>query len=193
MTTSQILFLTGVLCGVLFAACAVIPQLRGGTPLRRVQWTLPAVILGFCTAFGGLAFLIDSGVAERTLFEVEVPGSQAVVPEMMEWDVAVEHPGALHELGVYLNSEANVDTPADLRVQLVDPVGRVLLDDERTLEPRCEGRDWNCDWDSYTAEFTPPVHGDMRLTVTLLTPDVPTLHVRVGDEDKTDGRRIPGY
>ncbi len=193
VTTSQILFLVMVACGVLFAGCAVVPELRGGTPLRRVDRTLPALILAFCTAFGGLAFLIDSGVAEKTLFEVEVPGSQAAVPEVLQWDVAVEHPGALHELGVYPNSDRNVETPADVRVQLVDPLGRVLLDDERTLEPRCDGKGWDCTWDSYSAEFTPPSDGDLRLTVTLFTPDVPTVHVWMGDEEKTDGKRIPGY
>ena len=38
--------------------------------------------------------------------------------------------------------------------------------------------------------FAPGVH---RLIVTLDTPDVPVLHVRVGDEQKTDGVRAPGY
>jgi len=39
----------------------------------------------------------------------------------------------------------------------------------------------------------PPADGELRLTVTLLTPDVPTVHVWLGDEEKTDGQRIPGY
>jgi hypothetical protein len=37
------------------------------------------------------------------------------------------------------------------------------------------------------------VDGNLQLTVTVLTPDVPTVHVRMGDEEKTDGQRIPGY
>ncbi len=193
MTTSQILFLTGVLCGAFFAALPVWVQVRGGGRWREVHWGLPAGLLAFGTAFGGLAFLIDSGVAGKTLFEAEVPGSHAAVPAVLQWDIPVEHPGATHELGVYPNADRNVDAPADLRVQLVDPLGRVLLDDERTLEPRCDGKDWDCTWDSYSAEFTPPSDGDLRLTVTLLTPDVPTVHVWMGDDEKTDGRRIPGY
>lgn len=31
------------------------------------------------------------------------------------------------------------------------------------------------------------------MVVTVLTPDVPVLHVYVGDPEKTDGERIPGY
>ena len=111
---------------------------------------------------------------------------------MLEWEIPVEHPGAGHSLGVYPNSDRNVDTPADVRVQLVDELGRVLVDDERTLEPRCED-DWNCNWDGYSRDFTPPTGGELRLTVTVLTPDVPTVHVWLGDDEKTDGQRIPGY
>ena len=193
MTTSQILFLTGLLCGVFFAGVALYGQWKLRTSFGRRYWTVPTWLLLGGVAFGAMAFLIDSGVAEKTLFEAEVAGSAAAVPAVLAWDVRVEHPGALHELGVYPNSNANVETPADVRVQLVDPVGRVLLDEQRTLEPRCDGKDWDCTWDSYSAEFTPEAGGEMRLTITLLTPDVPTVHVWLGDEEKTDGQRIPGY
>jgi hypothetical protein len=193
VSTSTILFLTGVACGVFFAALAVYGQARGGGSLREVRWGVPVGILVFGAAFGGTAFLIDSGVAGKTLFEAEVAGSGAAVPSVLEWEIPVEHPGAGHSLGVYPNSDRNVDTPADVRVQLVDDVGRVLVDDERTLEPRCGDESWNCTWDSYSTDFTPPIGGELRLTVTLLTPDVPTVHVWLGDEEKTDGRRTPGY
>ena len=154
---------------------------------------MPIGILVFGVLFGGMAFLLDSGVAGKTLFEAEVPGSGAAVPSVLEWEFPVEHPGSAHELGVYPRSDRNVDTPADVRVELVDPSGRVLVDDERTLEPRCDGKDWDCTWDSYSTEFTPASGGDLRLRVTLRTPDVPSVHVWVGDEEKTDGQRIPGY
>jgi hypothetical protein len=193
VTTSQILFLTGVLCGAFFAALTVAVQVRGPGRWRDVSWKAVAGFLAFGTAFGGLSFLIDSGVAEETLFEAKVPGSGPSTPAVLQWEIPVEHPGALHELGVYPGADHNVETPADVRVQLVDPLGRVLLDEERTLEPRCDGKGWDCTWDSYSAEFVPPVDGEMQLTVTLLTPDVPTVHVRMGDEEKTDGQRIPGY
>lgn len=190
MTTSQILFLTGVLCGVLFAVVCLHAQRTHG-PFGRRWWSVPAWLLVGCTAFGAMAFLIDSGVAERTLFEAEVPGTAATAPAVLEWDIAVEHPGARHALGVYPDADRNVHTPADVRVQLVDAVGRVLIDRTEVLEPRCD--DYGCDWDGYDDEFFPAVGGDLRLTVTVLTPDVPTVHVRVGDDDKTDGHRIPGY
>ena len=191
VTTSQILFLTGVLCGVFFAGVCLYSQRIYGTFGRR-WWTVPGWLLVGSVAFGALAFFIDSGVAEKTLFEDEVPGSTAVVPAVLEWDIPVEHPGAVHELGVYPNADRDADTPADVHVQLVDPVGRVLIDQAETLEPRCDS-DHFCDWDGYDAEFTPATGGDLRLTVTVLTPDVPTVHVRVGDEQKTDGHRISGY
>jgi hypothetical protein len=193
VSTSQILFLTGLGCGLFFAVLAVYAQVRGAGRRRDVRWWLPAGILAFGAAFGGMAFLLDSGVAGKTLFEVEVPGSGAAVPSVLAWEIPVEHPGAGHELGVYLNSDRNVETPADVRVQLGDSLGRVLIDDERTLEPRCDGKSWDCTWDGYSREFTPPADGELRLTVTLLTPDVPTVHVWLGDEEKTDGQRIPGY
>jgi hypothetical protein len=189
----MILFVAGFACGVFFAGLAVYGQVRSGGSLHRVHWPVPIAIVVFGALFGGSAFLIDSGVAGTTLFEAEVPGSGSSAPAVLEWEIPVEHPGAGHELGVYPSSDRNVDTPADVRVQLVDPLGRVMIDDERTLEPRCEGDRWNCTWNSFSAEFTPPVDGDLRLTVTLLTPDVPTVHVWMGDEEKTDGKRIPGY
>jgi hypothetical protein len=188
----MILFLTGLGCGVFFAAVAVWAQARRGS-LRDVHWWLPIGIVAFGTAFGGMAFLIDSGVAGKTLFEAEVPGSGAAVPSVLEWEIPVEHPGAAHELGVYLNSDANVESSADVRVQLGDSLGRVLIDDERTLEPDCSGKSWDCTWDRYETSFTPATDGELRLTVTLLTPDVPSVHVWLGDEEKTDGQRIPGY
>jgi hypothetical protein len=192
VTTSQILFLTGLLCGAFFAGVAVYAQARQGAPFGRRYWTVPAWLLLGGVAFGAAAFLLDSGVAEKTLFEAEVPGSTDATPAVLEWDIPVEHPGALHELGVYPNSDRDVDAPADVRVQLVDPVGRVLIDRTEALQPRCDTNHF-CDWDGYSAEFTPAAGGDLRLTVTVLTPDVPTVHVRVGDEQKTDGHRIPGY
>jgi hypothetical protein len=191
VTTSQILFLTGVLCGVFFAGVAVYAQVRQGAPFGRRYRTVPSWLLLGGAAFGAAAFLLDSGVAEQTLFEAEVPVA-AAPPAVLEWDIPVEHPGAGHELGVYPNSDRDVDAPADVRVQLVDDLGRVLIDRTAELQPRCDTNGF-CDWDGYSAAFTPAAGGDLRLTVTVLTPDVPTLHVRVGDEQKTDGHRIPGY
>ena len=193
MSTSTLLFLVAAACGVLFGGLAVYQQMRDGVPLRAVRWTVPVVFLVFCCAFGGLAYLLDSGVAGKTLYEIDAEGSAATVPAAIEFDFTVEHPGALHDLLVDPKSESEVEAPADVQVQLVDPGGQVLIDESRTLEPRCDPEPALCTWDSYSAEFTPAVAGGHRLIVTLLTPDVPVLHVRVGDEQKTDGVRAPGY
>jgi hypothetical protein len=111
----------------------------------------------------------------------------------LRFDVAVEHPGARHDLLVAPKSESDVDSPAQVRVQLLDPGGQPLIEESRTLEPRCADTPAVCTWDSYGAEFTPFTPGVHRLVVTLDTPDVPVLHVRVGDDQKTDGVRAPGY
>jgi hypothetical protein len=70
------------------------------------------------------------------------------------------------------------------------PAASRCSDESRTLGPRGEDTPAVCTRDSYSAGFTPGVH---RVFVTLDPPDVPVLHVRVGDEQKTDGVRTPGY
>ena len=193
MTTSTLLFSVAAGCGVLFGLAAVYGQMRNGVPLRAVRWTAPVLLLAGCVAFGGLAYLLDSSVAGQTLYEIEAEGSGSDVPDAIEFPVVVEHPGALHEILVGPKSDTDVQAPAQLRVQLFDPVGGQLLDDYRTLEPRCEGGSALCEWDSYSAGFTPASAGPYRLLVTLLTPDVPVVHVWIGDPEKTDGVRAPGY
>ncbi|RZT83434.1 hypothetical protein EV383_0239 [Pseudonocardia sediminis] len=192
MDTSTILFLSALACGVLFAVCAVYSQMRDGVRLGSVRWTTPAVILGCCAAFGGLAYLLDSGVAEQTLYEIEAEGTGAQVPRPISFAIPVEHPGAMHSLMVAPKTDTDVTDAADVRVQLNDPAGRVLVDEPRTLDQRCPS-DGRCEWDSYTKDFTPPGPGTYELVVTVLTPDVPIVHVWVGDELKTDGQRAPGY
>ncbi len=127
------------------------------------------------------------------MFEAEVPGSGAAVPSVLEWEIPVEHPGAGHELGVYLNSDRNVET-ARGRPGAAGRLARPGAD-RRRAHPRAALRrqELELHWDGYSRDFTPPADGELRLTVTLLTPDVPTVHVWLGDEEKTDGQRIPGY
>ena len=210
MSTSTIIFLSAVGCGLLFAACAWIAQLgpdpapatkrkkgRGKAdqvvepaPPRRRRWVLPVVILAGCTAFGGLAYLIDDGVANTTLYEIEADGTGATAPETFVFETAVEHPGVEHRLLVAPLSEASVDGPVDLRVRVVDSAGKVVVDEGVTLDTRCEAF---CEWSAYSTGFTPSRPGPLDLEVTVGTPDVPTLHVRVEDPEKTDGQRAPGY
>lgn len=195
MTTSQILFLTGVLCGVLFAGCAVHAQRQRGAPLARRFWTVPAWILVSGTAFGALFFVLDSGVAEKTLYETEVTGSGADTPSVVRFEVPVEHPGAVHELLVDpRNDGVDVHDPVDVAVRVTDPSGQVLVDEREMLDARCEdGTGDHCTWDSWSTDITPAAAGSYALTVTLRTPDVPVVHVWVGDDEKTDGHRIDDY
>ena len=193
MSTSTILFLSAAGCGLLFGVLAVYAQVREGIALGAVRWTAPVVLWVGCTAFGGLAYLIDSGLAATTLYEIDADGSGPDVPEAIAFDIPVEHPGALHDVLVAPKTDGEVTVPAQVRVQLRDPAGQLLVDESRTLEPRCEDPPTLCTWDGYSAEFTPATAGTHELIVTLDTPDVPVLHVRVGDEDKTDGQRAPGY
>jgi hypothetical protein len=66
----------------------------------------------------------------------------------------------------------------------------VLLDRTETLVPRCDDF---CEWDALSASYTPTAPGGVTMIVTVNTPDVPELHIYVGDPEKTDGKRIPGY
>jgi hypothetical protein len=188
MSTSTILFLSAAGCGVLFAFCDLLRQ--GLPPLRKVRWTPPLVIFACCCAFGGLAFLLDSDTAGQTLYEIEAEGSGPQAPVAIRFDVPVEHPGVEHSLLVAPRTDEDVDRPAELQVQVTDAAGRVLLDRTETLEPRCDDV---CEWDSLSASYTPTGPGGVTMVVTVDTPDVPVLHVYVGDPEKTDGHRIPGY
>jgi hypothetical protein len=46
---------------------------------------------------------------------------------------------------------------------------------------------------AWTAPFTPTSAAAHRLEVTVLTVDVPAVHLLVTDPEKTDGERAPGY
>ena len=190
MDTSTILFLSALGCGVLFAGCAVLAQSADKTVALWKRWALPAGILAFCTAFGALAYLIDDSNADTTLYEIEAEGSGDEVPVAIRFDIPVEHAGAEHQLLVAPLSEASVTEPAQLQVRVTDPTGAVLLDRPVTLDLRCEEF---CEWDALTERFTPTALGGLTMDVTVLTPDVPVLHVWVGDPLKTDGERAPGY
>ena len=198
MTTSQILFLTGLLCGVLFAGCAVYHQVANmRLPWRAVHWGVPAGCLVFGAAFGGMAYFLDSGVAEKTLFEAQVSGTGDVAPSVLTFTVPVEHPGVRHAFDVNPRDDGgSVDDPIDVAVRLTDPSGAVVVDERETLEPRDDSTSSGIThlvWDSWDGEVTPTQAGDYLLTVTVLSPHVPEVHVWVGDDEKTDGHRIDGY
>jgi hypothetical protein len=198
VSTSMILLLVGLGCGAGFAALAVYGQVRGGGRLREVSWGVPIGILVFGALFGAGAYWLDSGVAGTTLFEVDAPGSAGVTvgapAPVLEYDVAVEHPGVEHSLLVDPRIDgADAEAPIELHVRLTDGGGQVLLDEPLRHEVECSSRSVWCGWESWTGRFTPRSADVHRLTVTVLTVDVPVVHLRVEDPEKTDGERAPGY
>jgi hypothetical protein len=199
VSTSAVLLLVGFGCGAGFAALAVYGQVRGGARLREVAWGIPVGILVAGALLGVGAYRLDSGIARTTLFEIDAEGSLGVpvgAPAPVRgYDVPVEHPGVQHELLVsptLAGSGGTADNAVELRVQLVDPDGRVLVDQPLLLEPECR-RTSGCGWQDWTAPFTPTAAAAHRLEVTVLTVDVPAVHLLVTDPEKTDGKRAPGY
>ncbi|MBC3190616.1 hypothetical protein H7X46_06005 [Pseudonocardia sp. C8] len=192
MSTSWILFWTGVGCGVLFAGCALWAQLQDGT--RSYRWRdagLPAAIMAFCTAFGAVAFLLDSGNADRTLYETVADTAAADVPFTERHTFTVEHPGARHPLMIAVEPAGfTFSDPLRMRVRLAGPDGRTAIDDDVVLEAWCAP---DCEWDRFSTEIVPETAGPWDLQVTVRTPGVSSIHVWIGDDEKTDGERAPGY
>ncbi|MGE3284694.1 MAG: hypothetical protein AB7J32_01175 [Pseudonocardia sp.] len=187
MTTSDWLFLTGVACGVFFAGVVVWAQAQGPRGLREVSWKIPAGFVVFGAAFGSLAYLIDSGVAEKTLYEIDAPGGVGV----QEFRVAVEHPGAEHSL--LLDPQVDGDAPGPVEIAVFASSGNTpLVSDTVVLDVDCSGRSVYCGWESWTGRFAPGP-GTLTVRVHVRTPGIETLHLRVEDPEKTDGVRAPGY
>lgn len=191
MSTSTIIFLSAVASGVLFGALAVYEQARR-MPWSDVRWKVPVWLLVGATAMGGLFYLIDSGVAEQTLYETVAEGPGAGVPTTTSFPFVVEHPTATHDLLVAPESSEKVVTPIRVAVRLTGPDGRALVDEQRLLDVRCPS-DEPCEWYTFSKDLVPGRAGPYALDVTVMDPGVTSLHVRVGDADKTDGERIPGY
>jgi hypothetical protein len=195
----MLLLLVGVGCGAGFAALAVYSQVRDGIRLRNVGWATPAWILVVGVLLGTGAYFLDSGIAQTTLFEVDADGSTGVAvgapAPVREFDIAVEHPGIEHKLFVSPttgDSGTDPSSSAELHVRLTDPAGQVLVDQPLLLEPECTDTA-GCGWQDWTTPFTPATAAPHRLSVTVLTVDVPAVHLLVTDPEKTDGERAPGY
>lgn len=191
MSTSVIILLSAVGCGVLFGALAVYEQARR-MPWRQVTWKTPIWLFVACAAMGGFFYLIDSDVAEETLYEIVADGPGAAVPSTTDFPFVVEHPTAQHDLMVAPESSEKITTPIRVHVRMTGPDGRSLIDEEQLLDVRCPPEE-PCEWYTASKEFVPGRAGPHDLAVTVLSPGVTSVHVRVGDADKTDGQRIPGY
>lgn len=169
--------------------------LRRGDARANLKPVVPLALV--LVAFVVLAFSLNSGVADKTLFEAQVDGTGDAAPAVLTFTVPVEHPGVRHEVDVNPRADGeSVDDPIDVAVRLTDPAGAVVVDEHETLDTRDDSdSSWVTHrvWDSWDGDVTPTQAGDYLLTVTVLSPDVPQVHVWVGDDEKTDGHRIAGY
>lgn len=152
--------------------------------------------LGLLLAWGIVAS--DRAMRARTLFEVLADGSLGVPvgapAPVRAFEVMVEHPGTPHSLMLAPSSTQSRPPAgeAELAFRLLDPRGAVLLEQRRRFEVRTPSRNQR-HWEAAHWEFLPQQPGPHRLEVTVLSVDVPHLHVRVEDPLKTDGQRIPGF
>jgi len=197
VSAGGILFLLGFGLGALLAAILVWAQVRA-EGWRSVRWGIAGCLLGIGLLFGGCSYWLDSGLAETTLFEVVAPGSAGVAvgdpAPVRTYEVAVEHPGVRHELLVDpLYGSGDPPGPAELHVRLDDGAGRALVDEALMLPVDCSGRGYFCEWATWTGAFTPQTATVHRLVLTVRTVEVPEVHLRVDDPQKTDGVRAPGY
>lgn len=188
MTTSDWLFLTGLACGLFFGGLTVWVQAQGPRGFAEVEWRIPVGFVVLGAAFGALAYLLDSGVAEKTLFEVDAAGTVGV----QEFRVAVEHPGVAHSLLLDPRlSSTDATGPVEIAVSVASG-GTPLVADTLVLDVDCSGRSVYCGWESWNGGFVPGP-GTLVVRVDVRTPGIETLHLRVEDREKTDGVRAPGY
>lgn len=192
--------LAGVTLGVFLCAAGGAWLVARRTPRYRARRTIHLkmwflVLLGITLA--AFAFWSDSGLRRTTLHEVVLdgsPGGLGAEGEIVrQIEFTVEHPGVEHDLmlcpmypGPSLKwSEGDVRIAATLSPD----GGQPLLDDQYTFAPRWRDKNWRAEY----LHFTPTAAGPHTLTLRLLSPGIPSVHVRIGDPLKTDGQRAAGY
>jgi len=199
-TMSRSWILAAVILGafLLFAGGAWLVARR--TPRRRERRPihLKMAFLIVCgVAFAGYALWVDSGQRRTTLHEVILDGAPAedfVDGEAVRRiEFVVEHPHVEHDLMIGPMHHTPTTRRANFEVRLKATVAQadaaLLFSKELIFTPRYHEATWHA---AYCA-FTPTAAGPHTLTLRLLTPDIPAVHVRIGDPLKTDGQRPPGY
>lgn len=138
------------------------------------------------------AFWTDSHQRRTTLHEVLLDGS-AAMDAILKVDFDVEHANVEHDLLIGPMFRPPTLERANYEIRLAATLaqqdGTVLLSDEYTFSPRINDTSWHAEY----LHFTPTTIGSHILTLDLLTPNLPAVHVRVADPLKTDGQRMPGY
>ncbi len=141
------------------------------------------------------AFWSDSDLRGTTLYEVVLDGSptQADAATIQRVDFQIEHPGVEHDLLIGPMYRPLTMQWPDFDVQIGVTLGRTgdppLIDDTFDFKPRYRENQWQPAY----LHFTPQTKGRHTLTLTLFTPGIPAVHVRVGDPLKEDGERAAGY
>ncbi|MBI3927388.1 MAG: hypothetical protein HY319_17755 [Armatimonadetes bacterium] len=164
----------------------------------RSRISAAAFVLGGALA-GWYIYSTDAAMRRQTLFETMVEGSQGVTvgaeAPVRRMTFEVEHPGTEHTLLVapYMPAPNSPTGGAEVEVRLLDPSSGMLVQDRRVYEVRSGGRGSRGNWEAAYFPFTPTRPGPHTLELTLLTVDVPNVHVRVEDPLNTDGERIPGF
>lgn len=187
----------------LLSLCVTLFGIGLGWLVARQSPGPKAKVLGW--AFAGLGILAgwwiystDQQMRRETLFEVMAEGSQgakvgAPAP-VRTLEFTVEHPGVGHTLMVSPSSYgASATGDAELSFRLLDPQGEEVVADQRVYPVLSGTRGSKADWVAAYFPFTPGQTGKYTLLLTILTVDVPRVHVRVADPENTDGVRIPGY
>jgi hypothetical protein len=175
----------------------------GGLMLRQDSGR-KGQIVGTLFAIAGILagwwiYSTDRQMRRETLFEVMAEGSEgakvgAPAP-LRTLEFNVKHPGVGHTLMVSPSSymASSPSGEVELSFQLLDPEGKELLQNKRTYAVRSGTRGSKADWEAAYFPFTPAQAGKHTLALTILTVDVPHVHVRVVDPENTDGVRIPGF
>jgi hypothetical protein len=177
------------------AAVVAVGMRKQGGPVKRVILPLALLAAGFAAAWW--AFTTNRAMEVTTLHEVMLQGTLDFPAggraPARETEFIVEHPGVEHEL-FFSPTAAREDFEAAVAVRLLDPAGRVVLEDEHTFLPeQGRGRFASWRWPGRTLPFRPERAGTHRLLVTPRTEGLKGIHVRIADPEKTDGRRLPGY
>lgn len=191
------LLLAGFVLGIfLLGAWAVDHYGRRYSPPRKAR--RKALIMALAgVLLAGYAFYSDYGLRRTTLFEVMAAGSEGIAvgapAPVREYSFRVEHPGVEHELMVAPNprSGRSAHGAVELHIVLESAAGETLIDTHHLFERHLRRNRYR--WAPLHARFVPTVAGMHWLSLTLLTVDIPEVHIRVADPEKTDGRRIPGY
>jgi hypothetical protein len=168
-----------------------------GNPLVRAK-LIGAGFAAMGLGGGWFIYSTDQQLRGETLYEVMAEGSMGAAVNapapVRQLEFVVEHPGVEHTLMISPSSYRAADPTgaAELSFELKDPDGNRVLGEKRVYEVRSSGRS-SSDWDASYHRFVPSKSGTYVLELVILTVDVPQVHIRVADPEKTDGQRIPGF